>query len=490
MPRREEHVARWLDTLRMTFDRWPDNIIRTAELFPRVDIKALRDEFQLENAGAERGATELPSTAATQPDDIELSVYTRINEFHKQAADLAQERLNVYRERRTRLGVFGRSDQIKVAAEDAVADFKASVRIGLDNLYISEASAKDNVTALNNFKKHNQVSRPPHLPTSPILHAALIFVVGFAEIFLNLFFFAEGNTLFLIGGAIEALIVTVINIGAAFTAGRLALTRLIHGRPLQKLIGLVGTLIWTAFLLAFNLAVGHYRELLGGIEPEAATLLAMQHFIADPLGIVDFKSWLLILLGLLVGFFGLVDGYFFDDAIPGYGPLGRRMRQSVDTFLNERRQLIDELKERKDTAIDAITTAIQDLQKRREGYHEIMSGVRRLSAQYQAYRSHLHFVQATLIASYREANKAARATAAPSYFDVQSTLADSPIPIEINSPEYEYIDDQVAEATDALTIADKRVFGEFEKALGTLDELDEVFEPKTEPRRGVLRRVA
>jgi hypothetical protein len=63
----------------------------------------------------------------------------------------------------------------------------------------------------------------------------------------------------------------------------------------------LGFLLWLGYLGAFNLLVAHYRGALGGDMPETAHIQAGLAFVANPFGIIDVKSWLLVGLGLLFG---------------------------------------------------------------------------------------------------------------------------------------------------------------------------------------------
>jgi hypothetical protein len=71
-----------------------------------------------------------------------------------------------------------------------------------------------------------------------------------------------------------------------------------------------------------NLAVAHYRDALGGPDPDTAPATALKVWLANPvnpLKVGDVQSLWLLALGILFTVLGIAEGYFFDDPYPGYG---------------------------------------------------------------------------------------------------------------------------------------------------------------------------
>ena len=71
-----------------------------------------------------------------------------------------------------------------------------------------------------------------------------------------------------------------------------------------------------------NLLVAHYRDALGGSDPDNASAAALTAWLANPvnpLRVSGVESLWLLGLGVVFTIMGLIDGFLFEDPYPGYG---------------------------------------------------------------------------------------------------------------------------------------------------------------------------
>ena len=244
-------------------------------------------------------------------------------------------------------------------------------------------------TEIEAFRKRHRLEREARYPLSRKWHYALLALMALVEIGLNNVFFAVGNELGILGAVLEAFVVTILNLGVAFVLGRTALPELVHRNYARKTVGLALVLVGIVFLAAFNLFVAHYRELLGGTRPDDAVLRAWPEFLADPLGLTVFSSWILFGLGLFMAFLALVDGFKADDPYPGYGEVDRRYNEALHEFAATRDELMADLEERKDEVVNALLAANDDIGKRRSEFHDIRAARHRLVTQFVAHIDYL-----------------------------------------------------------------------------------------------------
>ena len=89
-----------------------------------------------------------------------------------------------------------------------------------------------------------------------------------------------------------------------------------------KAIGILGFMFWGVFTAIFNLCVGHIRSIYEegniGLDSNPWTE-GFVSFIDNPIGLVDFMSWVLVFIGILFAIIALFDGIRVDDKYPGYG---------------------------------------------------------------------------------------------------------------------------------------------------------------------------
>ena len=190
-----------------------------------------------------------------------------------------------------------------------------------------------NLRLLRVFKKTNGLIRDADYPESQIFQWAVIIALLVTESILNSYFFAQGSDLGLLGGFLQAFLISIANIGSALLMGAYILPWKNHiqtdenDNPLekwsmQKSIAVIAIPFYCILIFTFNLAVAHYRAQLE-IQPIKAVINAMTTMAASPFGIGNFEAWVLCLMGLLFSSFALIKGYTSDDSYPGYGKMTR-----------------------------------------------------------------------------------------------------------------------------------------------------------------------
>ncbi len=227
---------------------------------------------------------------------------------------------------------------------------------------------KSRLADLENFKAENGLVRDAHYPSSPLLAFGILSILVLLEAGINGVLFADSSDQGLFGGWLEALVLSITNVGAAFLFGRMVLPQL-HRRGLIPRTGAVLlSLAGLAALMAVNLIGAHYRDFKAGVvsletpaalrtiapsgrqkpplagkpaKPATAeTSAAPQSQIADqekakereaigklfgsPFAFDGFMSFFLFVIGLCGASIAALDGYKFDDPFPGYGKRHRK----------------------------------------------------------------------------------------------------------------------------------------------------------------------
>jgi len=174
-----------------------------------------------------------------------------------------------------------------------------------------------------------------HILTFSVL-AALILFEGLA----NAYFFSGSSDLGLLGGCLQAITVSFVNvITAFFVIGYLCLRHLTNPQKRWSFAAaLAGLPIGIAFVVVLNLAAAHYRDLLeihsaslalGGSNVTGDLIAPIQHLMAAPFSFQTLEAYLLLTLGLTFGIIAAYKGRTFDDAIPGFGVVQRRAERSA-----------------------------------------------------------------------------------------------------------------------------------------------------------------
>ncbi|MFD1218384.1 ABC transporter permease [Microbulbifer celer] len=200
------------------------------------------------------------------------------------------------------------------------------------------------------FKHRNELTREAVYRESRILHYSVIFFIVILETLLNAFFLSKGSELGLVGGFFQSFIISLVNLGfAAFIA--FALRNCLHIDYLRKagaallLIAVIGA------AATFVFGVGHYREALEQ-DPFTASQMAIASLLAEPLGIRDFNSWIMVIVSGIALILLAAKFFLVDDRYPGYTAITRRVRGLEDAWSEGYEQ-----------AVESINTAAEELQQ-------------------------------------------------------------------------------------------------------------------------------
>ena len=223
------------------------------------------------------------------------------------------------------------------------------VKGALITLNTAISRAKGAQKNLERFRTEwNITDRAAVYPKSLILHFAILAGLILFEGMANAYFFSAGSDLGLLGGWLQAITISFVNvISAFFVMGFLGLQSMSYltqyNKPGKMAIGIFAALgvIGTALaLLGLNVTAAHYRDMLelnaaslalGSSGATGDVLKPVEAALANPFGIVTLEALLLLILGVTFAIIAAYKGRTFDDVIPGYGRVTRKLESaSVD----------------------------------------------------------------------------------------------------------------------------------------------------------------
>ena len=156
-------------------------------------------------------------------------------------------------------------------APAAVSEFRAEAAQGRDELHSLRRHLRDVEAERDDFRRRHRLTRTARWATggSLTLKIGVLLTLFVFEVFLNGFFLAKGSELGYVGGAAEALIFALLNIGVSFLAGAVGVRELNHRNFIRKLLGLISLVGYLAIALGLNLTLAHYREAAGSFVSDA-----------------------------------------------------------------------------------------------------------------------------------------------------------------------------------------------------------------------------
>ena len=350
---------------------------------PAPTAASLVERFKLKERGRDRGRDELPTSEQPTLDNVEMEVVdhcndlyaTKRNEYHRDRSAL---------EERMRPAAASREAESEMEAGcKAMHDALAEERQDLVGLTRDTQHA---IGELNRFRRDEQRTADADFPESRFLHGGILLFLVVLETMLNGFFFGTNVSGGLLGGMTYAVLISVVNVVVlGFLAA--AMVRQAHHRdPRRRIFGLAVLVVVAGVALFGNLFVAHYREALAeDYPPEPATLAvdaseadrelaacwsgpdeadadqeALCLFRTSPFGLGGFYSYMLLLIGLAMCAFGAMDWFRMDDPYPGYGSRERRRRKAEEMLSDERRELLDRIREIHDEASEKLRHGFRD----------------------------------------------------------------------------------------------------------------------------------
>ena len=196
---------------------------------------------------------------------------------------------------------------------------------------------------LEMFRQRNGLTREAVYRESKLLHFSVIFFIVIMETVLNAFFLSKGSDLGLVGGFFQAFIISMINLGfVVFLA--FALRQAFHQNPVRKMLSGTLFLLVLTTAVVFVLGVGHYREALEA-NPFTASQMAMTTLQAEPLGIQDFNSWIMVVVSGIALILLAAKFFVVDDRYPGYTAITRQVKQQQKAWQQAHEGAIESINE-------------------------------------------------------------------------------------------------------------------------------------------------
>ena len=220
-----------------------------------------------------------------------------------------------------------------------------------------------------------------------------------------------------------------------------------HRRLHWKLFGLVASIIGIVLCLAFNLGVAHLRDALeAGLELDEALAKSWQTAWQTPFALHSFLSAVLMLLGIIAAIFVGLKTYHTIDVYPGYPDIYATVNRSREDYAGHLKNAIDTLEDGRDSAIDGLRDANQQMRLWIREAVDALYGHSSLRLELDRFIEHCDTKANALLSVYRDANRAARARGegqpeVPPHFNTAYKFPEAILP----RPAEEVRDDAVAE---------------------------------------------
>lgn len=435
----------------MADDPRPDD----AALLPPISAHHLAETVQAGHHGARDALDNHPPAHAAMPSQTELTLLARVREL---SAAIRQETAASFNALQAELA--GKRERFtQERFENRVRTIEATMQ-GLLNKHGAELEQRiyDALRAKREYAYFNYVNKRTADPKLDKWQFVLFFLTVplVIESLLNGNFFAEASDFGLVGGAATAVIISALNVSLGFIMGLGPARYCQHVKGSHLFWALPAYVGMIVLIVLFNLAVGHYREMLIA-DPDARSLQVMPRMLANPLAVYEFKSLALVIIGCIVAFVSAAKGYSAFGTYPGHASAYKRWRRRWSAVEEERRKLDVELL----PALEAVRAQVDGFREDCSAESARLQGVK--AAADRAREIHfsrlaqLRDAKNAALMQYREANLRVRTDLPPAHFSQSLNVAEIDQPTEL--PEHSAL---------------RRLIEDFERQLATMPALVEM----------------
>jgi hypothetical protein len=442
-----------LTSLKQFFSRSAPLTTQIANPFLHLDVSSAAREMRLAARAEENGQRELPASDAHMLDGVEREILDRVSAVARQADQESAAQFEAYDSRIAGFGLLTQIPAISLASTQAVGEMKAAVVQA--NLRLT--TARDNVSQsyaqLRAFQSEHGLRRPAQLSKPFMATTGAIILTWVGETVANAFLLGQNDDLGLVGGTVAAATVGGLNIGVAAFVGRKIWPLISLKASGSRTLGIALTALWGLFVLVWNLLAAHYRDakVAGVAKPEVA---ALDLFGTAP---DSLYSWGLLIAGVLFSIIAAHSAFRMDDPYPGYGEVTREHQSRCADYSGEVEDVTTDLTEIWKDAIETASEARSELAGQLEDRDRAIAGRSNFARRYSQFSRELESAANQLLTIYREANRAARSSPAPSHFDEPFSLPEPPIPpapkLQVKEADIEAADASLAAASEKLSAA-------------------------------------
>jgi hypothetical protein len=396
----------------------------------------------ISSAAKQAAMQEMPESSAFDLDETERSIISYCEGEMHLVNDIIYDRFSSFKQLVTKASrTITNIESLKHIHEIFKSDHQYDIRKNTDEFKIVQEEYNLAKKDLHNFKNEHKLIRQERSSAKPLFNWAVVLLIIFAESILNASFFAQGSDLGLLGGIIQAFVIVMINVLVANLV--VLLIRRRHITTISSIERSGYTLLTGGLIIGlinFHFLVGHYRDALR-IDFENAYAFSVLNYSASPFHLIDFESYILVVMGFLFFIILIIDLYKLKDPYPGYGEVTHRFKEIKEEYDSMNFIILDDDSE----MCKNINNKIELIKTEANSTYEEIQGIQitmhKLENKYYEYLNSIKKLATFSIKQYRSINSDMRTTPKPKYFDND---------IEFDSVKIEFDYSEIKEKTAAL----------------------------------------
>ena len=416
----------------------------SGEFLP-IDVEVAKKNLKLAERARENGEKSVPSATTSRKDAMAVEIDTYINHLVLMAKDKFVDRLKAIDELSKVQS--GSLQYITEIYENARAELKTTAREHYNSLFTAKREWVLGEAEFAAFReKHNRIG-PARYPSNKTKIFGWIFLITIVEIMTNAYALGAAHPSGPIGVILEIFMFGIANVGVAFLLGCYIWRYFFHIASAQKILAIVLALPMMCFIVFLNFFLAHYRDAISKLADNDLSALQMMTLmqklggqardtlIQNPLVMDDFKSYLLLFVGLLASIFATKKSFELDDPYPGYGKISREQDDLASNFNDEQTFALKDMNDLVDDYSSQINTQLGFIKTGDSRVNTRENDKKQLFDKYNNWLTVAQSVGEALYAFYREENmKARKAKKEPKCFGSTSFNLSADTKVKLSAP--------------------------------------------------------
>lgn len=390
----------------------------TAE-FNSIDVELAKSNLSLAERAKENGSNNIPSVSTSKKDAMAVE----IDSYLKHLILLAKDKL-INREKAiddlSNTQSEGSLEYITEIYENGKAELNTTAKDRYNDLFTARRDWILGEKELAGFREDHKRRGPARFEINNTKNYGWIFFITIVEIIANAIFLGNAHKDGPVGVFAEILMFGVINIGFSFLLGFFIWRNFYHISTIRNVIAGFLAIPIISLILSLNLFLAHYRDKLESFKKSNLSIdemnvlfsqigsQARESFLNNSFMLDDFKSYLLMFIGIIASIFAIIKSFQLDDPYPGYGKISREQSKLANFYNNEQTSAFREMDDLADDFSNQINEQLARLQGNETAVISRQNDKKQLHEKYNNWLSSVQSVGESLYAFYREENIKAR----------------------------------------------------------------------------------
>jgi len=389
----------------------------TGEFLP-VDVEVAKKNLNLVERAADNGQKGIPTASAIRKDAMAVEIDTYVNHLVLLAKDKFVDRVKAIDE--LNKAQSGSLQYITEIFENAKAELKKTARDRYNALFTAKREWVLGENEFSAFREEHRRIGPARYPANQTGIFGWIFLITIIEIMTNAYALGAAHPSGPLGVVMEIFMFGIANVGIAFLLGCYIWRYFNHVSPVKNAFAAILALPMIVSIVSLNFFLAHYRDAIAKLADNDLSALQMltlmqklggqarETLLANPMVMDDFKSYLLLFVGILASIFATKKSFELDDPYPGYGKLSREQDELASGFNDEQTFAFSDMNDLVDDYSNQINTQLGFVKAGDATVSNRQADKKQLFDKYNNWLTATQAVGEALYAFYREENMKSR----------------------------------------------------------------------------------